>query len=167
MPDFFTGPVVCNTGPLLGLYRIRQVVLLGAMFPKVILPLEVVEELTSSSHDDVEGVRGAISGLSLLDRPCQIDVPLLARIGRGETAVMVTARAQNIPHVIIDERRGRHIAQLVFGLKVKGTLGILLAAKQRGLINAVRPLIQGMMDERYYFSARLVNECLLRAGELT
>jgi len=43
MPDFFSRPVVSNTGPLLGLSRIGQIKLLGQMFPQVIVPQEVAD----------------------------------------------------------------------------------------------------------------------------
>jgi hypothetical protein len=35
MPDFFGQPVVCNTGPLLALYRVSQLALLAKLIPQV------------------------------------------------------------------------------------------------------------------------------------
>ena len=52
MPDFFSQPAVCNTGPLLGLYRVRQLDLLTKLLPEVIVPREVAEEIVLAPHAD-------------------------------------------------------------------------------------------------------------------
>jgi len=53
MLERFTRPVVCNTGPLLALSHVDQVGLLARLFPEVIVPVEVVEELLQTPHDDL------------------------------------------------------------------------------------------------------------------
>jgi predicted nucleic acid-binding protein len=56
----------------------------------------------------------------------------------GEADVISRARQLSPCMTIIDERRGRRIAQQVYGLKVKGTAGILVEAQRRGLISGAR-----------------------------
>lgn len=50
-------------------------------------------------------------------------------------------------------------------LPLMGTGGMLVAAKRRGLIAAVRPLLEGMSAAGYHFGPVLVAECLRLAGE--
>ena len=53
----------------------------------------------------------------------------------------------------------------LYGLEPLGTLGILLRAKKRGLIPAVRPEIEKLKSMGFYASPELVNAILSPAGE--
>ena len=167
MLDFFTQPVVCNTGPLLGLSRVNQLGLLVRLFPQVLIPREVADEIILAPHADADALKRELSQFTVLDAAAAPEPLLLAELDRGEAAVIAVARAHGLPHVIMDERKGRRIASLVYGLQVKGTGGLLVAAKQRGLIPKVRPLLEGMKAQGYFLSPRLMDECLRRAGELS
>lgn len=65
---------------------------------------------------------------------------------------------------IIDDLAGRRCAQ-THGIPVRGTLGLLLLAKRRGRIEAVRPVLEGMRGTGMYLSDRLLNEALVLVGE--
>ena len=64
------------------------------------------------------------------------DPLLVMELDAGEAEVITLARQLSPCMAIIDERRGRRIAQQVYGLPVKGTTGILVEAHRRGLILA-------------------------------
>lgn len=66
--------------------------------------------------------------------------------------------------VIIDERKGRRYARRL-GLSLTGTLGVLLLAKEEGLVTAVSPLLQQLLDEGLYFSPELISQTLTLAQE--
>jgi len=57
MPDASDNAVVCNTGPLLALSRIREIGLLTKLFSKVIIPREVVNELLMPSYADTDFIK--------------------------------------------------------------------------------------------------------------
>lgn len=46
-----------------------------------------------------------------------------------------------------------------------GTVGLLLAAKQEGLIPAIGPLLEQMLAHDYRLAAELVNRAKQMAGE--
>lgn len=53
------------------------------------------------------------------------------------------------------------------GLNLTGILGVLLQAKAQGLIPAVRPCIEDLQGKaRFWLHQRVLDECLLNAGEL-
>ena len=83
MADFFDQPVVCNTGPLLGLSRVDQVSLLGKLFPEVIIPQEVMDELLAAPHTDHAALSAALSGYTVLQTPTSPEPLLLAELDRG------------------------------------------------------------------------------------
>ncbi len=67
--------------------------------------------------------------------------------------------------VLIDEAAGRAMATKL-GLQPVGVLGILLESKRRGLIHAIRPLIERLENEiRFFISSRIRARVLRLAGE--
>ena len=90
---------------------------------------------------------------------------LRSELGQGEAEVIALAQEVQAERVLIDERKGRRIAAMVYGLKVTGTGGILLAAKQAGLVSAVRPLLEGMKQNGYFLADGLVAAICHAAGE--
>lgn len=51
------------------------------------------------------------------------------------------------------------------GFQVKGTAGLLVVAKNRGMIQAVRPYLEGMIQGGYFLGPNLVAAYLCAAGE--
>jgi predicted nucleic acid-binding protein len=95
----------------------------------------------------------------------EVDPMLLSELDHGEAAVIHIARQRRISNVLIDERKGRRVAELVYGLSVKGSAAILLEAKRRGLLASVKLAIESMQAGGYFLGPKLVAECLRQAGE--
>lgn len=83
----------------------------------------------------------------------------------GEAEVITLARQLSPSTAVIDERRGRRIAQQVYGLTVKGTAGILVEAKRRGLIADVRPSLLALRAAGYFIAESVIFAACLAAGE--
>jgi uncharacterized protein len=64
----------------------------------------------------------------------------------------------------LDERAARAIA-ITWGLPVIGTAGLLVRAKDRGFITAVRPFLTRMQAEGVRYSQRFIETLLGRLGE--
>jgi predicted nucleic acid-binding protein len=64
----------------------------------------------------------------------------------------------------VDEKAARHLAEAL-GLNVLGTLGVLLAAKRKGLIPAARPLVEALLERNFWISPQLVERALAGIGE--
>jgi len=67
MPDFFTQAVVCNTGPLLGLSRVNQLELLAKLFPQVLIPREVADEIILAPHADAKALARELLRFTVLE----------------------------------------------------------------------------------------------------
>lgn len=85
------------------------------------------------------------------------------QLGAGESAVLALA-AEHQLEAIIDDLAGRKCAAAL-NIPVRGTLGIVLVAKQRGVIPAARPVIEDMMHAGLYLSRRVLDKALQRVGE--
>ncbi len=92
--------------------------------------------------------------------------PLLtAELGPGEAAVIAAADRLGAQLVLIDERRGRRIAEHAYNLKVKGSAGVLVTARRAQLVPAIRPLLEKMAAEGYFLSKRLIDRACAEVGE--
>lgn len=165
MPEFFDGTIVCNTGPLIGLSRAGLCHLIGPLFARVLLPAAVVAELRAKHAGDAAQIEQAIALARVIPLAQAPEPLLLAELDLGEASVIQAAREHGISGVLIDERRARRIASTIFGLTVKGTCAILIEAKQRRLIAAVRPALDAMVAGGYFIGPQLSAECLRRARE--
>jgi uncharacterized protein len=89
---------------------------------------------------------------------------LSTSLGPGESEAISLALEVGASWVILDDRPARRLAQSL-GLTVIGTLGILLAAKRRGLLPAVRPCLDELIRYGFHVSADLCEQILRAAGE--
>ena len=160
------GPVVCNAGPLIALACVAQLPLLRALYPRVLVPEPVIEEIVRSGAGRAGAIEiGSASWLEVVSSPAEPDTLLAAELGIGESAVIRVAARLRAPLVLIDERRARRIATQVYGLKVRGSAGVLVEAKRAGLVPTIRPLLEAMVQRGYFLSSRLVEIACYAAGE--
>lgn len=83
----------------------------------------------------------------------------------GEAEAIVLAIELKADAILLDEAGGRNLADQI-GLPVMGLLGILLTAKRRGEIPAIRPELQLLRKKGNFFIAkRLEEEIIAAAGE--
>ncbi len=66
---------------------------------------------------------------------------------------------------MIDEKIGRNLARNK-NIKLSGTLGVILKAKEKGFIESVKPLLDQMLENKIWLSETLMQQILLQAGEL-
>ena len=72
---------------------------------------------------------------------------------------------KNADIVILDDKDARKIAR-GFGLKVTGTIGVLMLAKRRGVIKEVKPLIEELIREGFRISDDLLKTILEEMNEV-
>lgn len=157
---------VINAGPLVALSLLDRLDLLPSLFTECWIPQTVFNEVVVAGF----GKPGASSlqSAAWLARVRVSPVPdplLIMELDAGEAEVITIARQLLSGTAVIDERRGRRIAQQVYGLTVKGTAGILVEAKRRGLITEVRPSLMGLRAEGYFMAESVILAACLAAGE--
>jgi predicted nucleic acid-binding protein len=159
------GTIVCNAGPLIALAGVGKLSLLERVYSRVLIPEAVYEELTGARRFAQQSELFQLPWLGRRKVEAMSESLLRAELGRGETETIALACQTKADRVLMDERKGRRIAQLVYGLNVTGTGGVLLAAKEAGLIKEIRPIMEQMRSHGYYLSKRLVEGICLAAGE--
>ena len=158
--------VVCNTTPLLSLLKIDRLGVLKELYGQITIPEAVVGEVDAGRdreyHIDLRTldririvpIRSASARLFLFD------------LDDGEAETIILAQEQSADLAIIDEKLGRRYAAQL-GIPVTGTIGVLLKAKERGLIPAVAPLLLELRDKSSWIDDALFEKALVIAGERT
>jgi predicted nucleic acid-binding protein len=85
-------------------------------------------------------------------------------LDKGEASAIALAVEMEDCLLIIDELKGRRFA-MQMGLKITGTLGILVDAKETGLIEFVKPLLEQIKQTNFRVSDQIEQIILNRAGE--
>ncbi len=155
--------IVSDTGPLIVLFKTDLLFLLREIYHEVLIPEAVANELTEKKE-----------GILLLKSNPWIKVKkveekkilsiLKSILGSDEAEAIALAMEMNLP-LLIDERKGRMLAREA-GTKIRGTLGVLVEAKKKGLIKSVNVCIKKLINIRYYLDPELINIVLKRCREL-
>ena len=159
-------PFVCDTTILLYLGRIGQIDLLPALFAPISVPEQVCLELDMGRvlRPDTINPRSLAWVEMVAVSQDMIDSLPPNRLGTGERAVIAYAQAHRGYVAGMDDLRARQLAEAI-GLRVIGTLGILLRAKQAGLVSTVRPLLDDITAQGFHLSPDLHRDVLGLAGE--
>jgi uncharacterized protein len=157
-------PVIINNTHLVALWSLERLDLLGALFETVWLPTAVASEFLATHDAARQRALAETNWLQTVSLSDPRHALTYTGLDRGEAEVLALAVEHNARLVIMDERQGRRYAHRL-GLPLTGTLGLLLLAKEEGLITAVAPLIQQLLDQGLYFSPELVSRALTLARE--
>ncbi len=157
--------VVVNATPIISLALIGQLNLLQRLYGNVVIPPAIAAEVAAGGPQGI-GVAELQTSPWIQVRPLSdpTRADLISDLDRGEAEVIALAQELNADLVILDERLGRQHARRL-GLRLTGTLGVLLLAKRRGLVSEVRPLIQMLVEGGIRLGERLIAETLRLAGE--
>lgn len=159
-------PVVADAGPLIGLARVGLLDLLRRLYGKVLIPVEVFEELQIS--EDRPGSRALRTALAegWLEAVTVRSAPVkpLSLLGPGEASAILYAERHPCLFLLLDERRGRSVAKSR-GSRVVGTGGVLLMAKREGLLVRVSDALDQLAAGGYRLSSDLREQILALAGE--
>lgn len=161
-----TSRVVCNTGPLIALERVELLHLLGPLFGYVVIPTVVEQEFLAGQPVGRSFFEAKASGLiQVLTLEAALDPLLQSLLDEGEAAVIQLAQTLNVDQVVIDERKGRKVSRDIYGLRTMGTVGILLSAKQNGLIESIYQPLKLMRENGYHIHKDIVQAALRQSGE--
>lgn len=156
--------VVSDTSPITNLLQVGQLHLLHLIFDEIIIADEVFDELCQIPEQ-----RLILTSLDWIHCLSPINKFLLeelnAQLDPGEAASIVLALEQNADQLLIDEKKGRSVAQSL-GLQITGLIGILLRAKKDGHLVSVKPVLDELRQKTSFrVHPSLYNEVLGFAGE--
>ena len=157
--------VISNTSPLFYLHRLRRLDLLQKLYQRVIVPEAVVEELKAgrSQGEDTPDIAD-YNWIEVHSVRVPELVRLVTDLGAGEAQVLALALEEPGSLVILDDHLAREVAKLQ-NLRITGTAGVLLKAKQAGHISAVAPLLERLIRLDFRLSNAVKTRILQSAQE--
>jgi predicted nucleic acid-binding protein len=159
---------VSNTTPVISLLKIKHLFLLKELFGEIIIPTGVYEELTAKSlfQEEIRQI-GNCNFITTQKITNELAIKIIEKesgLDRGESEAIVLTEELHADVLLMDERKGRKIAKKL-GLKITGTLGIIVEAKNRQLVQEVKPLLDSLISQNIRISHRLYKEILDYCGE--
>lgn len=151
--------VVSDTSAITSLITLQRIDLLRDLFETVLIPPAVERELLAFHEELPDFIRvEAALDIATLQR-------LQPLLDEGEAEAIALAKKQQPDWLLIDETKGRIIAEAE-GLRVIGLAGALVIAKQHGFINSVAELLNSLeRDAGFYLSKQIRADILRSAGE--
>jgi predicted nucleic acid-binding protein len=158
--------VVCDASPIIGLSAVGQLSLLQQLYGKILIPESVAREISTGNPGQPGVAELQISdwisieavGDSVLLRA------LDGELDRGEAEAIALAVELRAELLLVDERRARKVAARL-GLAFVGVLGVLVEAKRKGLLVAVRPVLDGLAMQAGFRIKSDLYSLVLRAAD--
>jgi predicted nucleic acid-binding protein len=150
--------VISNSSPLIALTEIGRLDLLSHLYAELVIPPAVAREVEPT-------VRKVPSWISVKQLMHPLNPDLVSRsIGPGEQEVISLGVELHAGRLILDERPARRLAASL-GLPVIGTVGLLLAAKERGFLSKIKPELDRLLAVRFFLDEELYDRVLQQTGE--
>jgi predicted nucleic acid-binding protein len=157
---------VSDTSPLLFLAKLDRLDLLRQTGTEIAAPHAVFREIRQYADEasrKLEEARQSWLKAREVTETSLVKV-LLADLDEGEAEVIALALELGADRVLLDDLDGRRLARRV-GLTPVGTLGVLLAARQKGKIPSLRAEIEKLLESGFRAHEELVARVLRQAGE--
>ncbi len=156
--------VISDASVFINLAIIGRLDLLPLIFETITVPQAVFQEVVTAgaTKPGSEELRTA-NWLEVQNCTDEILLNrLLQSLDRGEAEAITLACEINADLLIIDEKRGRNIAKSL-NLQITGLLGVLLTAKNKGLIDSVKALMVRLQNEADFRIGRETFRVVLEA----
>ncbi len=148
--------IVSDTSCLILLDKIGELNLLNRLFGTIIITQEITDEFKKELPNWVR-----------IENPVNKTYQkiLETSLDRGEASAIAFAIEQSDCLLIIDDYKGRKYAEQL-GIKITGTLGIVIEAKLVGHLKSVKPLLEKIKKTDFKLTTELERKTLEKSGEI-
>ena len=145
--------VVSDSTCLIGLERIGELNILPALFDPIMIPPEVEREFDRK-----------FSWLKTENPTNNLLVAALRLVVDAGEAEAIALASEKSCLLISDDKQARATAKRL-GVVVIGTIGVLVRAKQNGVVSAIKPILNELEQNSFFISQALREEALKLVGE--
>ena len=144
--------VITDTSPIQYLHQVNLLELLPKFYAQIIMPQAVADELAQGLDQGINLPEPAsLSWLYLRQVASSNLVTAIPNLGSGEREVLSLAITLPDSLVVLDDALARSYAHRL-NVKMTGTLGVLLKAKQLGYIGAIAPILDQLNQLNFRLS---------------
>jgi len=156
--------VVSNTTPVISLLKISQLDILRELYSEIAIPNAVFKEIEAGKNKTYYQDLSRLSWIRIVEIHNKNALKYFLDLDAGESEAIVLASELDADLLIMDEKPGRFHAKHT-GLKVTGTIGVLIKAKKQGLIQALKPSLYELTRKGVWINDNLISEVLKEVGE--
>jgi len=155
------GLVIADSGPIFSLALVDKLDLLNDLFDFIKIPQAVWTEISKDDskafhpricqyfNDKVEHIEGFNHLTFIMD------------FGESESVILYKELNASL---LIDDKKARNFAENI-GINCIGTIGLISIAKDKGLIDCIKPIFEEFLRKNRYYSIDLLNAILILHGE--
>lgn len=147
--------IISDTSCLIILTNIRELDLLRQLYKTVIITQDILLEYGDTLPDWIE-VRQVKDHYRQQLLEMQID--------KGEASAIALALETGDNIVILDDWKARKVAERL-GISITGTLGVIIKAKNTGIIPSIKPFLDEIRETNFRISEELEKIALKEANE--
>lgn len=155
--------IVADATPLITLALCDCLTILPALFQNLAVTQSVYGEVTVVNKSG-----SAQLALFLQDKIYSVESsPVIIgseKLDKGELSAMALYKQLSADFLLIDEKTGRRVAKANH-IKIIGSLGVLIEAKNKGIIDKIKPHIEILRETQIYFSDTLLDHALKLTNE--
>ena len=157
--------VIVNSTPIIVLSNINQLELLQKLYNDIYIPQAVYDEVTEKEDSACHQIK-ICNWIHVCKIKNESEKRMYqAKLHDGEVEVMILAKENpQDTTVIIDDNAAKKTAKFL-GLKVTGTLGIILKAKQQNLIPSVTTIMDKLIQNGFYITPKIYDLVKNAVGE--
>jgi predicted nucleic acid-binding protein len=156
MNAFMSKTIISDTSCFIVLSKIGHLDILQKLFNNIITTPEIAAEFGNVLPNWIELI-------AVKDKYKQ--QLLETQIDKGEASAIALALEMENPLLIIDDYKARKLAKTL-QIDYTGTVGIIILAKQKGVINAIKPFLEKIKTTNFHISEELERFVLNEANEL-
>lgn len=146
--------IVSDTSCLILFYKIGELELLHKIYGQIVITETVSKEFKKPLPDWIQ----------VQNPGTNLHKGLMSILDAGEATSIALASELSDCLLIIDESKGRRVAREL-GIKITGSFGSLIAAKEKGSIQLVKPILDKIKQTNFRISDDLVNKILHMVNE--
>lgn len=156
--------VVSNTTPIISLLKIDKLQILKNLYGEIFIAQEVFNEINAGKTKEYYTDLSKVEWIKIKKIRDRKSLSYFLDLDKGEAETIILAAEMEADLTILDETLGRYHAKHA-GLKLTGTLGIVLKAKNSGYIKEIKPLLSDLKNKGIWLSDNLIDEVLKSANE--
>ena len=152
--------IIGDSSALVALAVVNQLELLEKLYDKLYIPQAVFDEVTQVGKPQSDKLRQFLQS-----KVKRVDLTLTQLgLGLGELEAITLYKELDADVLLIDDNRAKKYASLN-GVKVIGSLGVLIKAKEKGHIEIIKPFLDEIQKSEVYISKKLIEKVLEICGE--
>ncbi len=152
--------IIGDSSALIALAIIDKLELLENLYKNLYIPQAVYDEVTEIGRPQSDKLK-----LFLDNRIKRVELNITKLgLGLGELEAITLYKNLNADVLLIDDNRAKKYA-ILNGIKVIGSLGILIKAKEEGYIKKIKPFLEELQKSEIFISDKLIVKVLVICDE--